>query len=115
MSLFDFENHERLFPAVYRSMKLALLTLGNGALTTDFVFFATALLASLLAAAATSPLAPTTSPFLNPNTSTCPVLRSRMDAEFTNEDLRQDAMLTDEALGRAAIPGTSASDRCCST
>ncbi|MFN9906692.1 MAG: hypothetical protein ACK56F_11320, partial [bacterium] len=42
VSLYDFENREPIFSGVHRSYKFALLTLGDGVDSTDFVFFATA-------------------------------------------------------------------------
>jgi len=95
-------------------MKFALLTLGNGVLTKDFVFFTTAT-GQLADSRGHFTLSADGIALLNPNTHTCPVFRSQMDAELTKKIYDKVPILTDEALGRAAIPGTSASDRCCST
>jgi len=84
-SLFDFENREKLFPAVDSRMKFCLFTLGSENSVpkgTDFVFFLTN----------TTQLKETERHFsltaeeielLNPNTRTCPIFRSNRDSELT--------------------------------
>ena len=103
VSLFDFENRAGLFPAVDSRMKFALLTLGDGVDTTDFVFFATA----------TSQLADQRRHFtlsaddialINPNTRTCPVFRSQFDAKLTKKIYGHVPVLIDEALGDQGNP-----------
>jgi hypothetical protein len=88
-SLYDFENAEAIFPTVHRSYKFSLLTLrrrsdgvGGARSPATFVFFAhdtshvhdpnrrLGLSADAIA-------------LFNPNTRTCPVFRSRRDAEVT--------------------------------
>ena len=102
VSLYDFENREALFEGVHRSYKFALLTLGNGVESSDFVFFATApdqlkdqqrhfsLTADEIA-------------LINPNTRTCPVFRSQMDAELTKKIYEQYQCI-DDALGETGNP-----------
>jgi hypothetical protein len=103
VTLHDFENREGLFPGVHRSYKFSLLTLGDGVEATDFVFFATA----------TQQLADDRRHFelsaddialINPNTRTCPVFRSQMDAELTKNIYSQVPVLIDEALGEQGNP-----------
>ncbi len=103
VSLYDFENREKLFRDVDSRLKFALLTLGNGVESSDFVFFATApdqlkdqdrhfsLTADDIA-------------LINPNTRTCPVFRSQMDAELTKKIYEQVPVLIDEALEEAGNP-----------
>jgi hypothetical protein len=100
VTLRDFENREGLFPGVHRSYKFSLLTLGDGVEATDFVFFATA----------TQQLADDRRHFelsadeialINPNTRTCPVFRSQMDAELTKKIYGHVPVLIDEAMGEA--------------
>ena len=82
-SLYDFENREKIFAAVDSRMKFCLLTLGRTE-QAEFAFFLTN----------TQQLADTRRRFslssedfsrINPNTLTCPVFRSRMDAELTKK------------------------------
>ncbi len=103
VSLYDFENREGLFPAVDSRMKFALLTLGDGAEATDFVFFA----------CATHQLSDNRRHFtlsaddialINPNTRTCPVFRSQMDAELTKAIYEHVPVLIDDALGETGNP-----------
>ena len=83
VSLYDFENREGIFPGVHRSYKFCLLTLGEAA-SAEFGFFFTQ----------TPQLADERRRFsltaedfarINPNTLTCPVFRSRKDAELTKK------------------------------
>jgi hypothetical protein len=103
VTLRDFENREGLFPGVHRSYKFSLLTLGDGVDATDFVFFATA----------TQQLADDRRHFtlsaddialINPNTRTCPVFRSKTDAELTKKIYGRVPVLIDEAMGEAGNP-----------
>jgi hypothetical protein len=103
VSLYDFENREPIFPGVHRSYKFALLTLGAGVGATDFVFFATA----------THQLADSRRHFIlsadnialiNPNTRTCPVFRSQMDADLNQKVYNVVPVLIDDAMGEAGNP-----------
>lgn len=86
VSLFDFENREKLFPAVDSRMKFCLLTM-TGSLRpskqgADFVFFA--LQAEHLHESNRHfSLTAKEIALLNPNTRTCPIFRSKADAEVT--------------------------------
>lgn len=84
-SLYDFENATPLFEGVHRSFKFCLLTLSGAASPVeiaDFAFFARHP-ADLARDGVRFPLTPEEIHLLNPNTSTCPVFRSRRDAELT--------------------------------
>jgi len=100
VSLFDFENRERLFPAVDSRMKFCLLTItGAQSPRAALAFFCHdaehardpkrrfALSAAELA-------------LLNPNTRTCPVFRSRADAELTTAIYRRVPVLSNEGTGQ---------------
>jgi N-6 DNA Methylase len=84
VSLFDFENRENIFPAVYYRVRFSLLTMAgtsNQVESANFTFFAHSV------QALSEPdrlIALTAGDFelLNPNTRTCPVFRSRRDAEI---------------------------------
>lgn len=85
-SLYDFENAQGIFPAVHRSTKFCLLTLtgaeGAAEHGAEFVFFAHRT-ADLADPERRFTLTPEDIALLNPNTRTCPIFRSRRDAELT--------------------------------
>ncbi|MEU1447540.1 Eco57I restriction-modification methylase domain-containing protein [Streptomyces mirabilis] len=84
-SLYDFENRSGLFPAVDSRMKFSLLTLAGRAVREPAASFAFFLHdpAELDAAEKRFTLTPEEITLLNPNTGTCPVFRTRRDAEIT--------------------------------
>lgn len=97
-SLYDFENREKIFAAVDSRMKFCLLTLGQSE-QAEFAFFLTN----------TQQLADSRRRFalsaddfsrINPNTLTCPVFRSRMDAELTRKIYQRVPVLVREARGK---------------
>lgn len=100
VSLYDFENRKRIFPAVDSRMKFCLLTLtnsksendGNAA---DFVFFAQSV-ADLRDPERHFSLSPDEFALLNPNTGNCPIFRSRRDAELTKAIYRRVPVLWKE-------------------
>ncbi len=84
-SLYDFENAKPLFEGVHRSFKFCLLTLvgrDGSEPAANFAFFAHDP-TDLQRAGATFALTPEEITLLNPNTGTCPIFRSRRDAEIT--------------------------------
>jgi hypothetical protein len=85
VSLFDFEN-KGIFASVHSSFKFCLFTSGRGvrptAAAAEFVFFAHAV-EDLLDPERRFPLSAEDVARLNPNTRTCPIFRSRRDAELT--------------------------------
>jgi hypothetical protein len=103
VSLFDFENRSGLFPAVDSRMKFALLTLGNGVEETDFVFFATAV-NQLADQRRHFTLSADEIALISPNTRTCPVFRSQMDAELTKKIYGRVPVLIDDALVEQGNP-----------
>ncbi|MFF2303167.1 Eco57I restriction-modification methylase domain-containing protein [Streptomyces sp. NPDC058128] len=84
-ALFDFENAAPLFPDVHRSFKFSILSLTGRALHETVARFAFFLHdpAELDDADKAFPLMSDEIALLNPNTGTCPVFRSRRDAEIT--------------------------------
>lgn len=82
-SLLDFENSDAVFPAVHRSYKFSLLTLGNTP-EAQFVCFATQV-QHLVDSRRRFTLTPDEFRLINPNTRTCPVFRSQRDAELTKK------------------------------
>ena len=86
VSLFSFDNKEGLFPAVKRSYRFCLLTLTGASRpmreAPQFVFYA-GLVEHLDDVARRFTLSLEDVAKLNPNTQTCPVFRSRRDADLT--------------------------------
>jgi hypothetical protein len=84
-ALYDFENRAGLFPAVDSRMKFSILSLTGRALREPAARFAFFLhdTAELDEADKAFNLTPEEITLLNPNTGTCPVFRSRRDAEIT--------------------------------
>ena len=98
-SLFDFENRAGLFPTVDSRMKFSLMTLTGPARPVEagaaFVFFATAP-EQLDDPERRFTLSAEDIALLNPNTRTCPVFRSRRDAELTKQIYRRVPVLVRE-------------------
>ncbi|WP_371549873.1 N-6 DNA methylase [Streptomyces sp. NBC_00554] len=90
-ALYDFENRAGLFPAVDSRMKFSILTLAGRSQREPAALFAFFLRdpAELNDAGKVFTLAPEEIILLNPNTGTCPVFRSRRDAEITLEIYRR--------------------------
>lgn len=82
-SLFDFENAKPLFEGVHRSYKFCLLTMTGRRAPVSAARFAFFLHDPSEIHAKEFPLTPEEITLLNPNTGTCPVFRSRRDAEIT--------------------------------
>jgi hypothetical protein len=83
--LYDFENSRPLFPNVHRSYKFSLLTLAGRASReprADFAFFLRDT-TELEDYNRRFTLTPEEITLLNPNTGTCPIFRTRRDAEIT--------------------------------
>jgi hypothetical protein len=98
-SLYDFENSDAIFLAVHRSYKFCLLTLtGSGTPRAEFAFFCTSA-RHLQDATRRFTLAADDIALLNPNTRTCPVFRTRVDAELTKAIYRRVPVLVNEATG----------------
>ena len=101
--LVDFENREKLFPAVDSRMKFCMLTLGRDEPVARFAFFLTNP-AQLAETERNFTLSPAEIAAINPNTKTAPVFRSRADAELTAKIYRNAPVLIDEAKGVAGNP-----------
>jgi len=106
VSFYDFENREGIFPDVHRSYKFCLLTMGgpNAAPEgTDFAFFLTNT-AQINEPDRHFKLSAEDIALLNPNTRTCPIFRSKRDAEITKTIYRRIPVLIDESKGEAGNP-----------
>ena len=99
VSLNDFENRGRIFPAVHRSFKFCLLTLtgtDRSATQTTFTFFAHDP-SDLDEDNRRFALSSRDFGLLNPNTKTCPIFRTSRDAEITKSIYRRLPVLVDES------------------
>jgi len=99
VSLYDFENRERTFPAVDSRVKFCLLTLTGTAQPSSegatYLFFATRP-EHLDDPERRFTLTAADIELLNPNTRTCPIFRSRRDAELTKAIYRRVPVLVRE-------------------
>jgi len=106
VSLFDFENRKKIFQAVDSRVKFCLLTLtglGRPADEAEFVFFAQAV-SDLGDPERRFTLSPEDFALLNPNTKTCPIFRTRRDAEITKAIYRRVPVLVNNSKGDAGNP-----------
>lgn len=98
-SLYDFVNRLKIFPAVAPPQKFCLLTMagagGAGESGADFVFFAETV-ADLRNENRHFRLSSDDITLLNPNTRTCPIFRSKADAELTKAIYRRVPVLIEE-------------------
>lgn len=99
ISLYDFENRKGLFPGVHRSYKFCLLTMTGPARPAqqgaEFVFFAHDT-EDLEDEERRFTLSADDIALLNPNTRTCPIFRSKRDAEITKGIYRRVPVLIKE-------------------
>jgi hypothetical protein len=97
-ALFDFENRKHLFEAVDSRMKFCLLTMSGRAVreaAAEFAFFLHDPI-DLGKPEVRFDLKPDEITLLNPNTGTCPIFRSRRDAEITLDIYRRVPVLIQE-------------------
>ena len=98
-SLFDFENREGLFSAVDSRMKFSLVTIaGKPIKRGNFSFFLTQT-RQLDNSNRQFQLSPQDIALLNPNTLTCPVFRTKTDAEITKKIYQRVPVLENEKTG----------------
>ena len=95
VQLIDFENREGIFPAVHRSFKFCLLTLGRDVAEARFAFYLTQA-NQWLEPQRRFTLTPADTARINPNTHTAPAFRSRADAELTAKIYANCPVLIDE-------------------
>ncbi len=98
-SLYDFENREKLFAAVDSRMKFSLLGMtGKPIKQGNFAFFLTQP-RQIDHQARLFQLSPSDIALINPNTLTCPVFRTRQDAELTKKIYQYVPVLENENTG----------------
>jgi hypothetical protein len=102
-SLIDFENRRGIFPAVHRSFKFSLLTLGSDVTTPSFAFFL-ADPVQLKELERRFTLNPGEIARINPNTKTAPVFRSKSDAELAAKIYSRVPVLINEGKGQDGNP-----------
>ncbi|MGI6368221.1 MAG: Eco57I restriction-modification methylase domain-containing protein [Anaerolineae bacterium] len=92
VSLYDFENRRKLFPAVDSRMKFCLLTMAGAGRSNpagaSLVFFAQGV-EDIRDPQRRFTLTPQEIALINPNTGTCPIFRTRHDAELTKSIYRR--------------------------
>ena len=103
-AIYDFENAVPIFEGVHRSFKFCLLTITGRADHADAASFAFFLHDPADIDISSFTLTPEEITLLNPNTGTCPVFRSRRDAEITLGIYRRVPVLIDEAKVAAGDP-----------
>lgn len=100
VSLYDFENRNKIFEDVDGRFKFSALVFGGKARRTeqaDFVFFAHAVEDTAESNKQRHiPLTAADLALLNPNTRTCPIFRTRRDAELTKAIYKRVPILIDE-------------------
>ncbi len=104
--LYDFENRRGIFRDVHRSFKFCTLILGGAETRTpspDFVFFAHGM-EDLAERKRHIALSAEDMALVNPNTRTCPVFRSRRDAELTKGIYRRVPILVDRTRREGGNP-----------
>ncbi|MFF8594366.1 Eco57I restriction-modification methylase domain-containing protein [Streptomyces sp. NPDC015220] len=104
--LFDFENRNSLFPAIDSRMKFCILSMTGCNIDQPAAHFGFFLHdpAELADPGRIFSLAANEINLLNPNTGTCPVFRSRRDAEITLGIYERVPVLLDESRGPAGNP-----------
>ncbi len=100
-SLYDFENREAIFSGVHRSYKFSMLTLqgkDSRARAAEFVFYATNT-GQLDDPQRRFQLSAADFARINPNTRTCPIFRTRADADLTRKIYERVPVLINEETG----------------
>ncbi len=106
IALYDFENRLKVFPDVDGRFKFSVLLMGGSAHreeAADFVFFAHRM-EDLAEPKRHIPLTAKDFKLLNPNTRTCPIFRSRRDAEITKAIYRRVPILIDKSRRKGGNP-----------
>jgi len=100
VSLYDFENRQKLFPAVDSRMKFCLMGISKKEKKRAKVGFFLTQVKQIEAENRVFELAPEDIKLMNPNTLTCPVFRTTKDAELTKKIYEQVPVLENEGEGK---------------
>lgn len=103
LSLFDFENREKLFSAVTSQMKFSLLTIGNNANSSRFASFLTNP-TQINDPDRIYDLNHKDINLINPNTKTAPVFRSKFDGELAKSVYGSVPVMINEKEGKWGNP-----------
>jgi hypothetical protein len=103
ISLISFFEIRKWFPGTDDRNPFCLLTLGDGA-DACLLAFSVKSISELADHRRSFSLGPQDFTLLNPNTRTCPVFRSQMDAELTKKIYSRVPVLIDEAMGDQGNP-----------
>ena len=106
IGLYDFENRKKIFPDVDGRYKFCVLLFGGSGVkkkSMDFVFFAHRM-EELKEKKRHIRLSADDFKRLNPNTRTCPIFRSRRDAELTKSIYKNIPVLIDESRKKGGNP-----------
>ena len=101
-SLYDFENREKVFPGIDSRIKFCLLTLSdtdNSFTNAEFSFFLHST-EELQDSERRFTLSTEDFALFNPNTRTCPLFRTRQDAEIARKMYRRAGVLWKESRGK---------------
>ncbi len=108
VSLYDFENKEGIFEDVHRSYRFSALIFGGVQRRTehvDFVFFAHSVEETEARKKQRHiPLTAADMALLNPNTKTCPIFRTRRDADLNKGIYKRIPILIDENRKKGGNP-----------
>jgi len=96
VSLFGFDNAKRLFPAVHPDTPFSLVTLGDNPAEVELTHYILTI-DVLQDPRRHFSLGPEGFQTINPNTLTCPIFRSRMDAELTRKIYQRVPVMIREA------------------
>lgn len=105
-AFYDFENKKAIFPDVHRSFKFCAILFGGAERTSDaaeFAFFCHDL-KDLGKKDKRIALSAADLKLLNPNTRTCPIFRTKRDAEITKAIYRRVPVLVDEGRKSGGNP-----------
>ncbi len=103
VALVDFENRDRIFPAIDMRLKFSLLTIGKDVAEARFSFFLTDP-AQRAEPERRFALSPSQIAAINPNTKTAPIFRSRADADLTTRIYTRVPVLIEDAKDRNGNP-----------
>src|SRR5208282_4731683 len=101
--LVDFENRDRIFPAIDMRLKFSLVTIGREVAEAGFCFFLTDP-SQLAEPERRFSLTPRQFAAINPNTKTAPIFRSRADADLTAKIYDRVPVLVNEVKGLDGNP-----------
>ncbi|MEH1053666.1 DNA methyltransferase [Micromonospora sp. CPCC 206171] len=96
VSLYDFENEDKVFPGVHNQFRFALLVVSGSMRRVQRASLVFRVRQANQVSARAYTLTPEEITLLNPNTGTCPVFLSRRDAEITLAVYRRVPVLVDE-------------------